>query len=118
MDERVSTPTRVEAVMADIRGRIASRRLAPGARLPSVRDLAETAGVSKSTVVEAYERLVADGAILSRRGSGFFVAGVTRPLTIRSFRPDLNLRILGMRVHVVGRAFKVFVDIVTCATGL
>ena len=82
--------TRVAAVMADIRGRIASRRLAPGARLPSVRDLAETMGVSKSTVVDAYERLVAEGAIASRRGSGFYVAGATRPLSLQSLRPDLD----------------------------
>ena len=82
--------TRVDAVMAEIRARIASRRLGPGARLPSVRDFAEGAGVSKSTVVDAYERLVAEGAITSRRGSGFFVAGATRPLSLQSLRPDLD----------------------------
>ena len=82
--------TRVDAVMGEIRARIASRRLAPGARLPSVRDFAESAGVSKSTVVDAYERLVAEGAVTSRRGSGFFVAGATRPLSLQSLRPDLD----------------------------
>lgn len=82
--------TRVEAVMGEIRARIAARRLVPGARLPSVRDLAESAGVSKSTVVDAYERLVAEGAITSRRGSGFFVAGATRPLSLQSLQPDLD----------------------------
>ncbi len=82
--------TRVAGVMAEIRSRIASRRLAPGARLPSVREFAESAGVSKSTVVDAYERLAAEGAITSRPGSGFYVAGATRPLSLQSLRPDLD----------------------------
>ena len=90
MHDRASAPTRVGSVMADIRARIASRRLAAGARLPSVRDFAEASGVSKSTVVDAYERLVAEGAIASRPGSGFYVAGATRPLSLQSLRPDLD----------------------------
>lgn len=80
----------VRTIMANIQDRIASRALVPGARLPSVRKLAETAGVSKSTVVEAYERLSAEGAIVSRRGSGFFVAGGTRPLSLKAIGPRLD----------------------------
>ncbi|RBP18302.1 GntR family transcriptional regulator [Roseiarcus fermentans] len=78
MDAR--PPSRVEGAVAHIRDRIATRTLAHGARLPSVRELAEKLGVSKSTVVEAYERLAAEGAVVARRGSGFFVAGPARPL--------------------------------------
>ena len=90
VSQPIASGTRVGAVMADIRGRIASRRLAPGARLPSVREFAQALGVSKSTVVDAYERLVAEGAIASRRGSGFYVEGTTRPLSLQSLRPDLD----------------------------
>jgi DNA-binding transcriptional MocR family regulator len=68
--------------MASLKARIDSRALAPGARLPSVRALAANLNVSKSTVVEAYERLVAEGDVTARRGSGFFVAGPTRPLIL------------------------------------
>ena len=75
-------PTRVGAVMASLKARIDARALAPGARMPSVRALTATLGVSKSTVVEAYDRLVAEGAVVARRGSGFFVAGRTRPLVL------------------------------------
>jgi len=74
--------TRVGAVMGSLKARIESRALAPGARLPSVRALASSLSVSKSTVVEAYERLVAEGEVTARRGSGFFVAGPTRPLVL------------------------------------
>lgn len=45
----------------------------PGARLPSVRKLANDLGFSVSTVVEAYERLIALGKIESRTGSGFIL---------------------------------------------
>ncbi|UYB52166.1 PLP-dependent aminotransferase family protein [Xanthomonas sp. AM6] len=60
-------------VVGDIRKRIDRCQLPPGARLPSIRGLAESLGVSKSTVVEAYDRLAAEGAILARPGSGFYV---------------------------------------------
>jgi DNA-binding transcriptional MocR family regulator len=78
----VRAPTRVAAVMASLKARIDSRALAPGARLPSVRAFAASLAVSKSTVVEAYERLVAEGEVTARRGAGFFVAGPRRPLVL------------------------------------
>ena len=65
--------------MDAIRGRIAGRALATGDRLPSVRAFAETMGVSPSTVVEAYDRLAAEGVIRARRGSGFYVTGSNMP---------------------------------------
>ncbi len=83
-------PTLAASVVAAIQGRIDSRSLAPGARLPSVRGLAETMKVSKSTVVEAYDRLIAEGAIVARRGSGFYVAGPTRPLSLAAIGPQLD----------------------------
>ena len=67
-------PTRAIQVVSGIRDRIERRTLTPGARLPSVRSMAATSGFSKSTVVEAYDRLVAEGLIRPRQGSGFFVA--------------------------------------------
>jgi DNA-binding transcriptional MocR family regulator len=61
--------------MNAVRTKIASRALMPGDRVPSVRRFAETMGVSPSTVVEAYDRLAAEGLICARRGSGFYVTG-------------------------------------------
>lgn len=54
--------------------RIERDALRPGSRLPSIRQLAAETGVSRFTVVEAYDRLVASGQAESRRGAGFFVA--------------------------------------------
>lgn len=84
------SPTRVAMVMAAIRQRVAGRSLTPGAKLPSIRGLAATMKVSASTVVDAYERLVAEGAILSRPGSGFYVANQAAPFTLSETGPRLD----------------------------
>lgn len=59
---------------ANLARSIEDQGLRPGARLPSIRAMAEQAGVSRFTVVEAYDRLAAKGLVQSRRGAGFFVA--------------------------------------------
>ena len=56
-----------------LRLRIDEHALRPGTRLPSIRQFAAEKGVSRSTVVEAYDRLIAAGLVESRRGSGFYV---------------------------------------------
>ena len=53
--------------------RIRNRLLAPGARLPSVRQCAQQQGVSPSTVVAAYDQLLAQGLVEARKNRGFFV---------------------------------------------
>ncbi|MGB3045849.1 MAG: PLP-dependent aminotransferase family protein [Xanthobacteraceae bacterium] len=65
--------------MAAIRARVASRALGAGDRLPSIRAFAKTMEVSPSTVVEAYDRLVAEGLIRARVGSGFYVSASALP---------------------------------------
>ena len=58
---------------------ILSRQWRPGSRAQSIREFARQHGVSTSTVVEAYDRLVAAGLLTARRGAGFFVADTGRP---------------------------------------
>lgn len=53
--------------------RIRDRLLAPGTRLPSVRQCAQQQGVSASTVVGAYDQLLAMGLVEARRNRGFYV---------------------------------------------
>jgi DNA-binding transcriptional MocR family regulator len=62
-----------EQLSARFAERIRSRLLAPGARLPSVRLCAEQQGVSVSTVVAAYDQLLAQGLVVARKNRGFFV---------------------------------------------
>lgn len=85
--------SRTEEVMRIIRQRIERRTLTPGARLPSVRAMAASTGFSKSTIVEAYDRLASDGTIRSRPGSGFFVAAPLAPLALAEIGPPRDPQI-------------------------
>jgi len=82
--------SRIYAVMSEVRSRIAARSYLPGARLPSVRAQAAALRVSVSTVVEAYERLAAEGVLKARPGSGFYVAGHAAPFTLTELGPRLD----------------------------
>ncbi len=61
-------------IYESIRAAILSGRLAPGARLPASRALAREAGVSRNSVLAAYDQLTAEGYLSARRGSGTFVS--------------------------------------------
>lgn len=90
MDLTAASTTKAEMVMGVIRQRITGRTLTPGAKLPSLRALSGTLSVSTSTVVDAYERLVAEGAIVSRPGSGFYVANQAAPFSPAEAGPKLD----------------------------
>lgn len=68
-----------DQIVAGIKGQIDDRHLRPGTRLPSIRNFAEMLNISRFTVVQAYDRLVAMGYLQSRRGSGFYTAAPPRP---------------------------------------
>ena len=51
-------------------------RLKSGLRLPSSRSLASKYGISRNTVIAAYERLASEGYLVLRPGSGTYVADV------------------------------------------
>lgn len=63
-----------EQIVLGIKRQIDDRHLRPGTKLPSIRAFAQTHRVSRFTVVEAYDRLVAMGYLQSRRGAGFYTA--------------------------------------------
>jgi len=67
--------------------RIETHALRPGTRLPSIRSCARESRVSRSTVVEAYDRLIAAGLVESRRGSGFYVRLRSNKITQRRSHP-------------------------------
>ncbi|NBX21636.1 MAG: PLP-dependent aminotransferase family protein, partial [Betaproteobacteria bacterium] len=68
----IATPL-VSQIVDGLRGLIAGQVLKPGTKLPSIRAFAVAHNVSVFTVVEAYDRLVAQGWLVSRAHSGFFV---------------------------------------------
>ncbi|MGO4784974.1 aminotransferase class I/II-fold pyridoxal phosphate-dependent enzyme [Cryobacterium sp. W22_MBD10_FK3] len=65
-----ATPAGIAAALGRL---ISSGRLAPGERLPTVRDLAGLLGVSPATVSHAWQALSSAGLIVSRGRSGTFV---------------------------------------------
>ncbi len=69
-----ATEPLVDQITRGLERLIDERVLRPGARLPSIRQFAKDHGVSRFTVVQAYDRLVAAGFAESRRGSGFYVS--------------------------------------------
>ena len=70
-------------------------RLKSGERVPSTRELAQSLAVSRSTVTQAYEQLVAEGYLVATRGAGTFVCRELpeavlpeRPLVKGACRPN------------------------------
>lgn len=74
-----------------IREAILCGQLTPGARLPASRQMAAEAGVSRNTVLAAFEQLHAEGYLEARRGSGTYVARMVPELVLtpdRATRSD------------------------------
>lgn len=57
-----------------VRAAILAGELGPGTRLPSSRAIAEQYSVARLTVLTAFDQLLAEGYLETRRGSGTFVA--------------------------------------------
>jgi GntR family transcriptional regulator/MocR family aminotransferase len=62
------------ALYGQLKAAILDGRLGAGARLPATRRSEAFFGVSRNTVVAVYERLLNEGYVVSRRGSGTYVA--------------------------------------------
>src|SRR5690242_7959614 len=71
-----------------VRELIISGQLRAGFRIPSSRDLVGMLGVSRNTIVYALDHLVAEGYLISRVGSGMYVADLptrtTNPSAIKA----------------------------------
>lgn len=64
----------IKQIYQYLREQILCGALQVGDKLPSTRELANYLGVSRNTILEAYEQLIAEGFLLTRTGSGTFVA--------------------------------------------
>ncbi len=73
LDARKKEPL-FRQIYSGIRGSILSGRLAKGIALPSSRDLASQLSVSRMTVVNAFDQLMAEGYLTTRQGAGTFVS--------------------------------------------
>lgn len=73
IDRQAMVPV-VQQIVDAVANWIRQSEIPPETRLPSVRNIARSNLLSQSSVVEACERLVAQGVLASRPGSVFFVA--------------------------------------------
>jgi len=81
-----ATRRTAQALCTQLQQAIAAGRLAPGARLPATRQAGALFGVSRNTVAAVYEQLLCEGLVVTRRGSGTFVA----PRPQRAAAPPRN----------------------------
>ncbi|CAH6785013.1 Predicted transcriptional regulator of pyridoxine metabolism [Vibrio chagasii] len=81
--------TRQTALFHAIREKIVQDLWSKGSKLPSTRKLAVELSVSRNTVIYAYEQLVTEGYIESRKGSGFYVSVEQPEHFLNSSQPNL-----------------------------
>lgn len=95
---------------------ILSRRLRPGDRLPSERELGEQFGVSRTVIREAVRALVAKGVIEVRSGSGLRVAAVEASAVRESMSLFLHGATLDYeKVHEVRKMLEVHIAALAAA---
>lgn len=97
--------------------RIRSREFSPGSRIPSMRELARTFGVSHALIQQAVKVLVAQGYLVSQIGRGTFVpespiAGKTVALVLPSLGPEHMRDIIrGVKVGLGGDACRLLLQV-------
>jgi len=102
-----------------LRKAILARTLPPGARLPSTRKLADRLGVSRTSVLSAYQQLLTEGYIEGRIGSGTYVTeDVPQPVmaaalhgTAMEHAGSPRLSAAGQRFGQLARQFETHEDI-------
>ncbi len=86
-----------------LRRAILDGSLAPQSRLPPSRDLAGELGVSRNTILTTYEQLLAEGYVVSRRGSGTFVAQTAPESSLTAKGQQENSSIAAPTAHLSRR---------------
>src|ERR1700685_1829719 len=67
-----------------IRAASVSGAIAPGDRLPSVRQLAKELAVNQNTILHVYERLTAEGLLERKQGDGTYLAQKLPPGRVKA----------------------------------
>src|SRR3954454_22725811 len=109
MTDKLRTNNLVEQVLTRLGADIRGGRLAPGDRLPTEQELTAEMGVSRTVVREAVAALRADGLVVTRRGSGAYVADNPTASPFRIAAPALGrlqdvLDVMELRLAVEAEA--------------
>jgi GntR family transcriptional regulator / MocR family aminotransferase len=74
-----------------LKQKILTGEMARGKKMPSSRLLAEDLRVSRNIVMIAYDQLIAEGYLESRRGSGTYVAAIPDDFLNSKIVPRLDI---------------------------
>lgn len=85
LDEASPQP-KYQQIVEQVKQHVAAGRLAPGAALPSVRQLASDLGINVNTVIASYRALESEGIVLLRHGS----RAVIHPRLARRTEPQAD----------------------------
>lgn len=88
-----------QQLMAGVCDAVARGLLRPGTSVPSVRALAEQLGVSRNTVILAYERLAAEGYLTSTPGAGTYISACLPEECLRAMSPAAPVRVAATILH-------------------
>jgi GntR family transcriptional regulator/MocR family aminotransferase len=93
----------------ELRQLILKGRLTPGDRVPSTRALAESLGVSRTTVTQSYDQLISEGYLQAAIGSGTIVChqlpdDLLRPLPVKAVRQKERTRAKPLRLSAYGES--------------
>jgi len=111
IDPSSATPP-FEQLRMQLAARITSGELAGGARLPTVRKLADELGLAPNTVARSYRELEADGFIETRGRNGSFVTPQGDPARQQA---QEAARAFADRIHKLGIPEKDAIGYVTAA---
>ena len=80
----------VNQLHRQLRAAIVSGRLSAGSQLPPTRKLASELGVSRNTIIAAYDLLLGEGYVNGKVGSGNYVTDAARPRLASGRTPSHN----------------------------
>jgi GntR family transcriptional regulator/MocR family aminotransferase len=97
-------------LLEQFRAAIRDRRLPAGSRLPSTRAVAQRLHISRSTVTDVFDQLLAEGYLVARHGAGTYVSPALRgaPVDVRAAAKPASTS-----WERVSRRGKLFADITT-----
>ncbi len=79
-------------IAEQLKFQVASGKLAPSSRLPSIRALASDLKINSRTVIKAYEELQKEGLVVMRQGQGVFVTQNRGGIPMRARKKALAQR--------------------------
>ncbi len=89
VDPSAGTPP-YEQIRTQVARMVGGGVLAPGARLPTIQQLANDLALAPGTVARAYKELERDGVVVSKRRKGTMVSDTPPKVSTREIRAELD----------------------------